>query len=106
MSLLSRITDVHCHVIDSKEWVDRILSSQQEKIIFQTKAVCLMSAQQEDFHLAASLSKKFPERFIPAFGIHPWFVHKLPQDPENSWLVEMEKMLIECPGSIVGEIGT
>ncbi|VEU38477.1 unnamed protein product [Pseudo-nitzschia multistriata] len=69
------------------------------------------------------------DSILPALGVHPWYIENLPNfasmtsrnidgshgdDPENiddfdeidsEWLLPMEKLLIEHPNCLVGEIG-
>jgi Tat protein secretion system quality control protein TatD with DNase activity len=43
--------------------------------------------------------RKYPERFIGAFGLHPWYYN------EENFVDELEKKLLEFPNAMVGEIG-
>lgn len=38
---------------------------------------------------------------LPALGVHPWYLEGLADD----WLEELERLLLEHPSAIVGEIG-
>lgn len=38
---------------------------------------------------------------LPALGVHPWYLEDLPEN----WLEELERLLLEHPSAIVGEIG-
>lgn len=41
---------------------------------------------------------------LPGLGVHPWYLESLPKDTD-SWLDELEKLLLQHPSCIVGEIG-
>jgi TatD DNase family protein len=83
----------------------------------------IMSTQPKDFEpvarLSADIVQQYPSvQIVPAFGVHPWFLHELTEEewdtcndstrwslPVPTWIDSLETMLTKHPNSIVGEIG-
>ncbi len=59
------------------------------------------SLRPDDWPALASLHAQFPNRILPAFGIHPWFAQSLPPD----WVDSLRRMLLAHPVAAVGECG-
>lgn len=55
----------------------------------------------DDWPLLANLHQRFPDRIIPAFGVHPWLAQSLPLD----WANRLHEMLASHPMAAVGECG-
>jgi TatD DNase family protein len=45
------------------------------------------------------------DTILPALGVHPWYIETLLEDSEDKWLQELERLLVQHPRAIVGEIG-
>ena len=83
--------DAHCHVVEKMETVGSIDQ-------LRTRRLLLMSTKKKEWDLVAKVAGS---RHIPCFGIHPWFADQhTSQD-----LLEIKKLLIDTPTSIIGEIG-
>ncbi|KAJ1676886.1 hypothetical protein EV182_007317, partial [Spiromyces aspiralis] len=118
--------DVHCHAHDTPEQISLMggsshvapeaLPSDHSRV--KTRWMCLMGTHYHDWDTVAEFTRKYPDRFIPAFGIHPWFVRRVPNLPDNdidheafdaglgipaSWEARLCELLEEFPQAIVGE---
>ncbi|KAI5479033.1 TatD DNase family Scn1 [Pseudohyphozyma bogoriensis] len=128
-AILSRLVDAHAHPTDGP---DKSGVSTMDKC--GLKAVCVMSSTLVNQDDTSALYKRFPEHVIPCFGVHPWFLHSLTDDPSatkeshystifpsdslpeylsilpppsslSSFLSALESNLASHPTSILGEIG-
>ena len=86
--------DTHIHLQDFKsDFAPMVLNnSDAQKLV-------LVSATSDDFAKIAQFLRKFSDKFVGAFGIHPWYYRQKPP------LEEMRKMLRLFPNALVGEIG-
>lgn len=86
--------DTHIHLQDFKaDFAPQVLNNPA------VRKIVLMSAQLEDWAKVAALTEKFPDKIVPAFGVHPWY-----------WRDEMDFQLLReylrlFPRALVGEIG-
>lgn len=55
----------------------------------------------EDWESLALLAEQYPDKVVPAFGLHPWYIRDVPAD----WLDILHDLLIKFPHALVGEIG-
>jgi TatD DNase family protein len=55
---------------------------------------------EEDWPEVRELARRFPEKVLPSFGVHPWHVH----ERTERWLERLVEFLDAAP-SAVGEIG-
>ena len=83
--------DSHCHLLEASK------DTKESKNKF-----ILMSTRVSEWEQVKSLYRDFPERVVPAFGIHPWRAHQQSNRDFSEKLVENLKSI---PTSIVGEIG-
>lgn len=126
LNLKSHLVDVHCHPTDT----DVSASAMAELPI----TMCSMSSSTKDQTLVAQLARDWPDKVVPAFGYHPWFVHQFsietskPLNKEEHYaslfagqnymvtdlpdpillsniLAELRRNLLEFPMAMVGEIG-
>ncbi len=94
-----KFIDTHIHLQDYK-------SNSATKIIEESLAVGVekfvcASTSENDWDSVAALYERFPDRVIPAFGLHPWSVCKaLP-----SWEQRLAARLEQYPAALVGECG-
>lgn len=58
-------------------------------------------SNEEDWGIVAELCEKYPDCIIPAFGIHPFYVHSL----SEHWFETLNKFFVLYPDAAVGEIG-
>jgi Tat protein secretion system quality control protein TatD with DNase activity len=66
----------------------------------ELKAI-ICAVEPADWSATLDLASK-SNRYLPALGIHPWYLgDELPED----WLSQLERLLLEHPSAIVGEIG-
>lgn len=94
-----KFIDTHIHLQDFKTRcaTDIIVSGRTCGV---EKFVCA-SIVQNDWEKITELFDKFPNKIIPAFGLHPWYIDKISSD----WEISLEKMLEKYPGALVGETG-
>lgn len=86
--------DTHIHLQDFKpDFAPQVLNNSE------AKKLVLVSAKLEDFDKIAALSKAYPDKVLPTFGVHPWYWREsLPID-------ELKALLQKFPEALVGEIG-
>lgn len=78
------LNDVHCHPTDDpKPWRDINTLSQKLKDV-KIGSICAMSTSVQDQEYVSQLADQLPEKIIPAFGYHPWFVHFISTDVNES----------------------
>ncbi|WFD27564.1 Cut9-interacting protein scn1 [Malassezia nana] len=131
---MPRPIDAHCHPTeevragrDEDEWVQAAGDVPLDKM-------CLMSTDTWDQRLVARAASAWPDKVVPAFGFHPWFVHTLslvhpappadehymallgphaaellpalpaPQSLEDA-MAQLEAYLVAHPNALVGEVG-
>ncbi|MBL9127799.1 MAG: TatD family hydrolase, partial [Verrucomicrobiales bacterium] len=56
---------------------------------------------ESDWDDVAALARCFPGFVVPAFGLHPWYVH----ERTSGWRDRLNRLLDTVPGAVVGEIG-
>jgi len=94
-----QLFDSHCHIQDAR------LAGQADSIIEGAlaagvqKAVCCGSSE-TDWAAVRDICAAHPG-LIPAFGLHPWYVH----ERSPAWLENLEKFLASSPAAGIGEIG-
>jgi TatD DNase family protein len=63
---------------------------------------CVVNATREsDWEAVAALAQAYPEKLIPAFGIHPWHAH----EAGGQWQARLRGLLDSFPQASVGECG-
>ncbi|ORY87750.1 hypothetical protein BCR37DRAFT_390276 [Protomyces lactucae-debilis] len=73
---MTELYDAHCHPTDTISSIDGIAS-------LEAVGLCIMATRESDQELVGQTAIKFSDKVIPAFGIHPWFVHNI-YDDRNS----------------------
>ncbi len=92
-------TDAHCHLQDYPE-------AETEKLIAELKArgfanlVCASTTEQS-WQRVAGLARKYPDKIVPAFGIHPWYLNTVSKE----WKKNLEAYLQAFPAAWIGECG-
>ena len=81
-SVLSHLTDVHCHPTDAK---DGVPTKSMEQLQIR---ICAMSSNQSDQDHVKALAIRFPDKVTPAFGHHPWFSHWISTEKSLSGVSE------------------
>ena len=86
--------DTHIHLQDFKpDFAPQVLEDNQ------LKQAILISTQKDDFEKITTWLKNYPQKFIGAFGIHPWYYNE-------PWSLDLlEQKLKDFPNAAVGEIG-
>jgi len=56
---------------------------------------------ERDWEHVAELAEKFPQKVIPNFGLHPWFV----DDRSKNWELRLNEFLDRFPNAGIGEVG-
>ncbi|PVV02466.1 hypothetical protein BB560_003079 [Smittium megazygosporum] len=116
------MNDSHCHFQNCVESLHTTLArGGKEKYI-------VLGTNYHDWTSVAALAREYPNRVIPGFGIHPWFVNlviageKFYNSKENeaekvsdhsldhkmippTWLNTLHEYLDEFPTAVVGEFG-
>lgn len=86
--------DTHIHLQDFKaDFAPEVLADEA------IKKLVVLSAKEEDFAKVAELAKAYPEKIVPAFGVHPWY------KSECCEVDEICEMLQSFDQAVVGEIG-
>ena len=91
--------DTHIHLQDYKQKCATDIIAEMSKFGVQ-KLLCV-SATEEDWEKVAMLAQNNPQKVVPAFGLHPWYLEKR----SANWLSALEDMLQEFPNALVGECG-
>jgi len=95
-----RLYDAHNHLQDER------FGGQQDDLLAQCREVgvarmVVNGSGESDWQAVAELARRHPDRVIPAFGIHPWYVH----ERTPAWKERLNRYLDDVPGAVVGEIG-
>ena len=95
-----RLCDAHNHLQDER------FAGRQDEIVAACRAAGVVAmvvngSCEDDWPAVAELAARFPGFVLPAFGLHPWYVHQ--RTPE--WRVKLESFLDRVPGATIGEIG-
>lgn len=95
-------TDAHCHLSDPRIFaqVPEIVSACETAGI--TRFV-LGGVSPEDWQRQKELVKRYPGRFVPVFGLHPWWVDDLVTETAN--ITEREARLAEALRALEVELG-
>ncbi|KAJ2908062.1 Cut9-interacting protein scn1 [Coemansia aciculifera] len=89
--------DVHCHIHESDVLFS---SSSNNKTVY-----CVQATQYTDWSRVAQLKEEHGDRIIAAFGLHPWFAHRVESgEIPETWRAEL-CLLVKKYGGIVGECG-
>lgn len=91
--------DTHIHLQDYKQKCATDIIEEMSKFGVQ-KLLCV-SATEEDWEKVAILSQTNPQKVLPAFGLHPWYLDKR----SKNWEEKLENMLQQFPNALVGECG-
>ncbi len=91
--------DTHIHLQDYKQKCATDIIEEMSEFGVQ-KLLCV-SATEEDWKKVAILAQTNPQKVIPAFGLHPWYLEKR----SANWLSILEDMLQQFPNALVGECG-
>lgn len=91
--------DMHIHLQDYKSnCATDIINMAVESGL--KKLVCA-SVIEDDWAKIADLAEKHPSLIVPAFGLHPWYLHKTKTD----WQQRIIDFLQYFPKSMIGETG-
>lgn len=91
--------DTHIHLQDYKQKCATDIIEEMSEFGVQ-KLLCV-SATEEDWAKVAILAQNNPQKVVPAFGLHPWYLEKR----SANWLSTLEDMLQQFPNALVGECG-
>ncbi|KAI9146283.1 TatD family [Paraphysoderma sedebokerense] len=86
--------DTHAHLTDSPQTLELIDD-------ISTGKVALMGTREDDWGIVEQTGKKYGDKCIFGFGIHPWFAHKVSLE----WRDRLKLLLQSHPKAFVGEIG-
>lgn len=95
-----RLFDAHNHLQDERFGgrQDALLAACREDGVVR---MVVNGSCEADWEAVAELARRHPETVIPAFGLHPWYVH----ERTPNWKEGLNRWLDEVPGAVVGEIG-
>ncbi len=86
--------DTHIHLQDFKaDFAPPVLENPA------AMRLVTVSATTSDFAKIAALAKTYPDKIVPAFGIHPWHWR------EGADIDELKDYLHRHPNALIGEIG-
>lgn len=71
------LTDAHCHPTDDPRPWGKVEVLIEKLRHVKIGRICAMSTSTKDQVYVAKLSQALPNKVIPAFGYHPWFVHTI-----------------------------
>jgi TatD DNase family protein len=94
------IFDSHAHLQDNRIYNNCIGILKRADLSGVCRILCCGS-NEEDWGIVAGLYEAHPDFIIPAFGIHPFYVHTL----SEHWFEILNGLLDKYPGAAVGEIG-
>lgn len=92
--LLPNLIDVHCHIQDTPTTLSHP---------FRLQKLMIMGTQPSDWPLVEQIHQSQPDRFVPCFGLHPWFATR--QDDLEKVFTDLESYLQRNPTAILGECG-
>ena len=91
--------DTHIHLQDYKQnCATDILSAMSD---CGCKKLINVSAVEADWGKIKTLAEKYPERIVPAYGLHPWYI----EAQKENWQTRLEMLLRQNPQALVGECG-
>lgn len=61
------LVDGHCHPTDHPEQLDEIATLDLR--------MAAMSTRLDDLALVEEVARQFPDKIVPAFGLHPWYTY-------------------------------
>ena len=92
------IVDTHGHAQLDRDQDDAYNISFSEESINFKSITCAVAP--DDWNATLDFASK-SDSILPALGVHPWYLEGL----QNDWLEKLQKLLLEHPSCIVGEIG-
>lgn len=102
------LVDTHCHAHlerDSEDSPyqltdDALIESDEQKRPSVRLVMLSCAVQYEDWGSCVKFASQSTNR-VAALGIHPWYCEVLP----NDWLHQLEQLVRNHPGCLIGEIG-
>ncbi|KAJ1883401.1 Cut9-interacting protein scn1 [Coemansia sp. RSA 1722] len=92
------VYDVHCHIHETPAAYGTL--EEHPDVVY-----CVQATNHADWQAVAELKTRYPDRIVPAFGIHPWFVERLETGViPDTWEAELQQLVTQH-GGIVGECG-
>lgn len=95
-----RLFDAHNHLHDDRfggRQTDLVTACREAGVV----RMVVNGSCEADWPAVAELAARYPDLVIPAFGLHPWYVH----ERSAEWRDRLEECLDRTPGSTVGEVG-
>lgn len=95
-----RLYDAHNHLHDDR------FGGRQEALVLACREsgvvrMVVNGSAESDWEAVAELARRHPDLVIPAFGLHPWYVH----ERSPNWRDRLQRHLDAVPGAGIGEIG-
>ena len=77
-SVWQRLVDTHCHPTDDpSQWSEDVSLLSRKIADARVGKIVAMSTSFRDQSLVAELAELHPDKIVPCFGHHPWFVHTI-----------------------------
>lgn len=95
-----KLFDSHAHLQDNRIYNNYAALLERAQMCGVSRILCCGS-NEEDWEIVAELYKKYPDCIIPAFGVHPFYVHSL----SKNWFETLNNLFTLYPDAAVGEIG-
>jgi TatD DNase family protein len=92
--------DTHCH-LQSNRLIKNVDAVVSRALAAGVERMVCCGTREADWELVADLARKHPQKIIPAFGVHPWYL----QGHSVAWLERLREYLMALPYAVVGEIG-
>ncbi len=95
-----RLFDAHNHLQDER------FAGRQDDLVALCRSIgvarmVVNGSAESDWGAVAELGRRHPDLVIPAFGLHPWYVH----ERTAGWRDQLERHLDTMPEAVIGEIG-
>ncbi|KAJ1952931.1 Cut9-interacting protein scn1 [Linderina pennispora] len=96
---MAYVYDVHCHIQQSPGSFD-VLDTSAPGVLY-----CPQGTNYTDWASVAELKDRFPDKIVPAFGLHPWFIEQVVSgEIPGSWATELKDLIVRHNGTL-GECG-
>lgn len=94
-----KFIDTHIHLQDYKTRYATDIINESEKVGVE-KFICVGTSPQ-DWERVEKLYQEYPQKIIPAFGLHPWYL----EEQDEEWAEQLDAILERNPKAWVGECG-
>jgi TatD DNase family protein len=96
---MKALVDSHCHLQDKQLFAELDSMMERAASCGIDYMVCC-GTEEADWPVICEIKKRYPQRIIPSFGLHPWYL----KGRSNDWLGKLDEFLNLLPSG-VGECG-